>query len=472
MSVRSILAASLIALALPLPAAAKLTRKTVAKIWPGYSALVLDANGVPHIAYQSPDHRPYYAERVGKKFVSELVDDASDAGWDPALGVDAQGHVHMAYHAERMLPSYAPKLVYAFSDGGPWQTEEVDDGGYATSLALDTDDQAHLFYLGAGGALLRYAQQEDVGWELHDTGFGANSFRTTDLALDADGHAHACYTRNGGAFGVDAYYATDAGGDWEETQLGSTGGHLCSLALDADDRPWVAVLTPAAVLLFHHDGMGWVGETVVDFADVLPGFTVGPDGLALALAADGRPFLIVTIFVSDGAGGVELQVFVAHDGEEWLAAPIGSKDEGFDPVLAVAADGTLHGLWRSLGEDSAKLSYFNATFPDLAGSWSGVAVAGGVATGTLTVENQGSDKSKSVPIALYLSDDAVLDGGDTPIVGKFKVGGVAPGESRAVAIEAELAGPVGGQYLIAVVDPDKDLEDLDRGDNTAAALIP
>ena len=472
MTVRSILAAALVAVLVPTAAAAKLTRKSVAKIWPAHSALALDADGVPHIAYQSPDHRPYHAELVGKKFVSELVDDASDAGWDPALGVDSQGHVHMAYRAEPMLPSYAQKLVYAFSDGGPWQTEQVDDGGYATSLALDPDDQAHLFYLGASGLLLRYAQQEDIGWEFHDTGFGANSFPTTSLELDGDGNAHACYTRNGGASGVDAYYATNAEGDWAETVLGSSGGHLCSLALDADGLPVVAVLTPDAVLLFRGNGMGFDLETVVDFGDVLPGFTVGPDGLALALAADGRAFLIVTIFVNDGVRGGELQVFIAHDGEEWLAAPLGSKDEGFDPVLAVGPDGTLHGIWRSGGEDSAKLTYYMATFPDLAGSWSGVAAAAGVVTGTLTVENEGSAKSKGAPIELYLSSDAVLYGGDSLVPAKLKVGSVAPDAERAVAVEAEVAGPVGGMYLIALIDPDKSLEDLDRTDNTVAALIP
>jgi hypothetical protein len=467
MTVRAILAATLVVLLLPAAAAAKLTKKSVAKIWPSYSALALDANGVPHIAYQSPDHRPYHAARVGKKFVSELVDDASDAGWHPALGVDSQGHVHMAYHAERMLPTHAQKLVYAFSDGGPWQIEEVDDGGEATSLALDSDDQAHLFYVGASSPLLRYAQQEDLGWEFHDTGLATNSSRTTDLALDADGNAHACYTDD--TIGAD--YASNAEGDWAETVL-DVNAHLCSLALDADDRPQVATLGPDAVRLFRHDGMGFVEETVVDFTDVLPGYAIGPDGLALALAADGRAFLIVTIFVNDGAGGAELQVFIAHDGEEWLAAPLGNKDEGFDPVLAVAPDGTLHGIWRSLGEDSAKLSYFMATFPDLAGSWSGVAAAAGVVTGTLTVENQGSDKSKSAPVELYLSDDAVLGPGDSLLPGKVKVGSVAPGAERAVAVEAEVAGPVSGTYLIAVIDPDKDIEDLDRSDNTVATPIP
>jgi hypothetical protein len=33
-------------------------------------------------------------------------------------------------------------------------------------------------------------------------------------------------------------------------------------------------------------------------------------------------------------------------------------------------------------------------------------------------------------------------------------------------------GSVSGLHLIAVLDPDKDLEDLDRSDNTVAALIP
>lgn len=469
MKLRSILVAALVASLFPLPAAAKLTRKSVAKIWPDASALALDGAGVPHIAYQSPDHRPYHAVLAGKKFTSERVEDVSDAGWFPALAVDSQGHVHMAFHAERMIPSYAQKLVYAFSDGGPWQIEEVDDGGYGTSLATDAEDRARLLHADGVGNL-RYAEQEDVGWTLSATGLSANWFRTTSLRLDGDGHAHACYVRNTG-FGVEAYYATDADGDWAETLLDAN-GHLCSLALDADGMPWVAVLSPEAVRLYRSDGMGFTEETLVDFSDVLPGFAVGPDGIALALGADDRPFLIVTLFVSAGGRGGEVQALVAHDGEEWVAAPIGTKFEGFDPVLAVGPDGSLHGLWRSGGENSAKLTYFLATFPDLAGSWSGVAAGAGVVTGTLTVANQGGDKSKSAPIALYLSDDATLDGGDTLVPAKLKVGGIAPGGARAVAVEASAAGPLSGRYWIAVIDPGKDLPDLDRLDNTVAAPIP
>ena len=472
MTLRPACAVFALALALaPAGAGAKVTRKSVAKIWPAHSALALDANGVPHLAYQSPDHRPYHAVLVGNKFASERVENASDAGWDSALGVDGQGHVHLAYHAERMSPSYAQRLVYAFSDGGPWQIEEVDDGGYATSLALDAEDRAHLLYTDGSGNL-SYAIQEDVGWELHATGLTANWFRTTSLALDADGHAHASYVRNGGLFGVEAYYATDASGDWEETLLGTHGGQLASLALDAGGKPWIALLTNEAVRLFHDDGMGFVEEPLLDFASVLPGFTIGPDGVALALDAGGRPYVVATIFASSGARGTELQLFLTDDGEGWVATLLGSKNEGFDPVLAVGADGAVEGIWRSGGESSAKLSYFAATFPDLAGAWSGVASGAGQVTATLTVENQGSDKSKGAPVALYLSDDAVLDGGDALLPAKLKVGGLAPDASRALSVAAAVTGPASGRYLIAVIDPGKTNPDLDRADNTVAALVP
>jgi hypothetical protein len=66
----------------------------------------------------------------------------------------------------------------------------------------------------------------------------------------------------------------------------------------------------------------------------------------------------------------------------------------------------------------------------------------------------------------------VLGPGDSLLPGKVKVGSVAPGAERAVAVEAEVAGPVSGTYLIAVIDPDKDIEDLDRSDNTVATPIP
>ena len=118
------------------------------------------------------------------------------------------------------------------------------------------------------------------------------------------------------------------------------------------------------------------------------------------------------------------------------------------------------------------VAYFEATSPDLAGSWSGVAVAAGVLRGTLTVENQGTGKAKGVPISLYLSSDAVLDPGDTRLPSKLKVRGLAPGAERAVAVSVEVASAVSGLYLIAVIDPDKSIDDLDRSDNTVATQIP
>jgi hypothetical protein len=468
MTLRSILAAALLASLLPVPAAAKITRKSVAKIWPSQVGFALDANGVPHVAYSSPDHLPFHALQVGKKFESTLVDARPDAGWDAAVGVDSMGGVHVAYHAER-LPAHDQLLVHAYSNGGPWQMEDVAPGGYATSLAVDGDDQSHLLYTDGNGSLF-YAEQEDTGFEIHPLGFQANWFRPTSLALDADGHAHACWVNNTG-IGVDAFYGTNASGDWEQTLLDAN-GHLCSLALAADGTPVVATLGTDAVRLFRQGGMGFDEEEVVDFEDALPGYTIGPDGVALAVGAGGRPFLLATIYAGQGGGGSEAQLFFANDGEEWLFALVGTKDEGFDPRLAIGPDGRLQGIWRSSGEDSAKLSYLTATFPDLAGSWSGVAASAGVLSGTLTVENEGSEKSKSAAIELYLSSDAVLDGGDTLLPGKFKAGGVAPGDLRDVAIEVEVMGSVSGLYLIAVLDPNKDLEDLDRSDNTVAAQIP
>ena len=118
------------------------------------------------------------------------------------------------------------------------------------------------------------------------------------------------------------------------------------------------------------------------------------------------------------------------------------------------------------------LAYFEASSPDLAGSWSGVGVAAGVLRGTLRVENQGTGKAKGVPISLYLSSDAVLDPGDTRLPARLKLRGLAPGAERAVAVSVEAASARSGLYLIAVIDPDNELDDLDRSDNTVAARIP
>lgn len=112
------------------------------------------------------------------------------------------------------------------------------------------------------------------------------------------------------------------------------------------------------------------------------------------------------------------------------------------------------------------------SFPDLAGSWSGVALLPGGVASTLTVANQGTDKSKSTPVALYRSADPVWDLGDLPIPAQLEVGSVKPGAARSVEIEVPTFAFASGDYLIAVIDPEKSLDDLDRSDNTLAAQIP
>jgi hypothetical protein len=256
-----------------------------------------------------------------------------------------------------------------------------------------------------------------------------------------------------------------------ETPLDADGA-LAALALDAAGRPRVAVLTPAQVVWFQHDGAAWSSEVAFDLAQALPFFRFEPDGIALALDAGDRPFLLVTFLATLATKGQEILLLLRHDGEAWRSALLAKKDAGFHPRLVAAPGGGLHGTWQLGAPNSPSLLHGVFTFPDLAGAWGGVGEAGGVVRGTLAVENRGTQRAQGVPVALYRSGDAVLDAGDVFLGPKPRLRSLAPGAASELSIEVELAGDPSGEYLIAVIDPERKLDDLDRRDNTLAAPIP
>ena len=105
------------------------------------SALVLDVDGYPQIAYQAAapvtPHELNYARWDGSQWVIDVVDTQGDTGWVvDALGIDKAGNPHIGYGGNQ----YAI-IKYAHWTGSDWLTEDV---GY---------DPSDVAYGGASSAL-------------------------------------------------------------------------------------------------------------------------------------------------------------------------------------------------------------------------------------------------------------------------------------------------------------------------------
>jgi hypothetical protein len=133
---------------------------------------------------------------------SSLLAFPIEPGWAvgaPSLALDSADHPHLSYYTEKEIDS---KLMYAWHDGTTWQTltvETADLVGYDNSLALDSADRPHISYNDASGTNflsdLKYATYDGSTWEIQDV----DSDEVEDvggcssLALDSAGHPHIIY---------------------------------------------------------------------------------------------------------------------------------------------------------------------------------------------------------------------------------------------------------------------------------------
>jgi hypothetical protein len=132
-------------------------------------------------------------------------------------------------------------LSYATNTSGSWVTTSVDSSSYVglyTSIALDSANKAHIsYYDGANGNLKHALQNGDGTWtggistvdnSINDVG------RYTSIAIDTNDHAHiSYYDATAGAL----KYATDASGSWVKTTI-DTGqaGMYSSITVNPSDN--------------------------------------------------------------------------------------------------------------------------------------------------------------------------------------------------------------------------------------------
>ena len=84
--------------------------------------------------------------------------------------------------------------------------------------------------------------------------------------------------------------------------------------------------------------------------------------------------------------------------------------------------------------------------------------------GRLTVTNLGSMKAKKSVTRYYLSNDAVLDPGDT-ILKESKIGKIKAGKSKTINFRYKFSGNISGKYLIAVLDIYENIGETDEKNN-------
>jgi hypothetical protein len=451
-------------------------QKTLNRGTAGPIGLAIDSEGRIHVSWESRDHHLHYTRIERGKKLDQVVDATSSCGAWSSIALDSTGLPHIAYYAERANPA-GEALVYAHFDGSAWLLEELTQGGgFATAIAIDALDHPHIVHALRLGTF-QYLHREDTDWEHEEpAGFTAWASSPMSLALDAAGHAHVGMQ----SMARTPVYATNASGDWVSTPLGDDFAGVTALALDSLGHPHVALPLTAlgTVRYLHFDGAQWLSEDLYQPSELAP-LANEPWAAALVLDAHDRPQILFedTIYdPQDTERQIEVIVQAYHDGVEWRSVPLSTRGREWTR-LSIDPNGVTQAAYAVyLGSENLQLAKSaSVALPDVTGEWTSLAVtdqgAKSRVDAVLEVRNLGAGKSKGTPIALYLSNDAVLDPGDVPLSLHKAAGAVAPGDTRRVKISFARTGSLTGLYLIAVLDPKGRLDDLDRPNNTIAGLL-
>jgi hypothetical protein len=260
------------------------------------SALALDSNGNPHIAYRDPEFNDLkYAKWNGTQWNIELVDSQGKCGYSPILVLDSSGNPHIIYQDNtNYILKYAKwsgtqwnivtvedaNSCYSFvldSDGTPcicydkgyyglkyakwtgseWNITTVDSNfqfPWYASLALDIGGNPHISYYNVQGAIeneyycLKYASLNDTGWSVETVDFkggwflGGSLFLSTSLAMDSNGNPHIAYSHDAiqnGSHQNGLKYASWNGTGWNIETVDSGLKQSASLFLDSSGTPYI-----------------------------------------------------------------------------------------------------------------------------------------------------------------------------------------------------------------------------------------
>jgi fibronectin type 3 domain-containing protein len=186
-----------------------------------HSSIAVDADGRVHVSYwDQTDDDLRYAMYSGGGWVLTTIDSGT-AGWNSSIAVDSQGGVHIAY-------SSGSGLKYATDASGSWEIATIDgSGGAYPSISVASDGQACVLY--SVGSDLRYAAGSS-GWT--STVVTSANGRSGSLALDSQDHAHICYMAASGL-----WYGTNKDDSWNlrQIEVGAM-GDTAAIALSSSDR--------------------------------------------------------------------------------------------------------------------------------------------------------------------------------------------------------------------------------------------
>ncbi|MFZ7137023.1 MAG: hypothetical protein ACOWW1_01180 [archaeon] len=217
-----------------------------------------------------------------------------------------------------------------------WDIQTVDENGGTVFqfMALDSNDNPHIFYLGyADGdwlspATILHASWNGSEWSIENTNLGA----IRDVALDSNDKPHLLLAR--------IRYASPNSMGWETQEVGD--GTVASLALDSNDNPHIVHNERLSMFLKYASltPSGWQTQTI-------PGSHNSNSRLFLELDSNDNPHILYGSKIL-GPEGTEIPAikYAYNNGSGWnITTVISHEGIGETRNLALDSKGYPHFMY-------------------------------------------------------------------------------------------------------------------------------
>lgn len=174
----------------------------------GDSAILVDPEGIVHIAYGNVQEGLAIADNSQGEFLPKVISDAFGEGWYPSISEGQNGKIGIAYFNEN---DATLKITTRETNG--WITKTVDSGQPVTGRIAQSAEGTTAATTGQNG--LSFWKREDGLW--YETVIeSGKSFSALSFSIDSNNHGHiACKDGQTGHL----VYATDAAGSWNLTSI-------------------------------------------------------------------------------------------------------------------------------------------------------------------------------------------------------------------------------------------------------------
>jgi len=280
------------------------------------TSIALDSSNFPHISY-APDQPVYRGLRHvfynGTRWITETVDNSFPLESD--IAVDSRDYAHVTYtvYSDGSYDKSLARVKYAYYDGNSWVTDALNESGFWSNIALDSQDNPHIAYFDGSG--LQYAFFNGFKWTKETVDRDSlNGLSIPSIALDSENQPHIAYSGGLTVTPRPLKYATLKGLLWNIQTIDEE-GYAASLIIASSNNIHISYRNATALKYAYFDGASWNIEVVATNIG-------GGVQTSLAIDSESRPHIVYQ------SGTVINHAYFGY--KSWNITAI-NEDKGYDP---------------------------------------------------------------------------------------------------------------------------------------------